>query len=208
MSDVDALTQLVLRERQGRDRGWWTQMRECFAHDATIRLSWFEGTADEFIAGSQAMAARGDQASHRLSPPVVHVMGDRAVVELPMIVEFRTVIDGVEADLASMGRLLYRAASRDDRWRIVRMDAIYQRDTLAPSIPGTPLHVSAEDLAGFRPAYRLLAYHLSRRGYTIGSDLYGDDRRDEVEELYRATFAWARASVGAATGGRAPGAVR
>jgi hypothetical protein len=208
MSDADELTQLVLRERQGRDRGWWTQMRECFAHDATIRLSWFEGTADAFIAGSQAMAARGDRASHRLSPPVVHVMGDRAVVELPMIVEFRTVIDGVEADLASMGRLLYRAASRDDRWRIVRMHAIYQRDTLAPSIPGTPLHVSAEDLAGFRPAYRLLAYHLSRRGYTIGSDLYGDDRPDEVEELYRATFAWARASVGAATGGRAPGAVR
>jgi hypothetical protein len=208
MSDADELTQLVLRERQGRDRGWWTQMRECFAHDATIRLSWFEGTADAFIAGSQAMAARGDRASHRLSPPVVHVMGDRAVVELPMIVEFRTVIDGVEADLASMGRLLYRAASRDDRWRIVRMHAIYQRDTLAPSIPGTPLHVSAEDLAGFRPAYRLLAYHLSRRGYTIGSDLYRDDRPDEVEELYRATFAWARASVGAATGGRAPGAVR
>jgi hypothetical protein len=195
MSDVDELTQLVLRERQGRDRGWWAQMRACFEPSATIRLSWFEGTAEEFIACSEAMAARGDQASHRLSPPVVHVMGDRAVVELPMTVELRTVIDAVEADLASMGRLLYRAASRDGRWLIARMEAIYQRDTLRPSIPGTRLDVRPEDLAGFRSAYRLLSYDLGRRGYAISQDLPGDDRPEEVEELYRETFRWARADL-------------
>jgi hypothetical protein len=195
MSDVDELTQLVLRERQGRDRGWWAQMRACFAPGATIRVSWFQGTADEFIARSKDMAARGDQASHRLSPPVVHVMGDRAVVEVPMTVEFRTVIDEVEADLASMGRLLYRAASQDGRWLIAGMEAIYQRDTLFPSIPGTRLDIRREDLAGFRSAYRLLSYHLSRRGYAVSSDLHGDDRPDEVEELYRETFRWARADL-------------
>jgi hypothetical protein len=193
MSDVDELAQLVLRERQGRDRGWWTQMRECFEPGATIRLSWFEGTADEFVARSQDMATRGDQASHRLSPPVVQVMGDRAVVELPMTVEFRTVIAGVEADLACEGRLLYRAASGAGRWRIAGMEAIYRRDTLLPSIPGTRLEIRPEDLAGFRPAYRLLSYHLSRRGYAISPDLYGDDRPEGVEELYRESFRWARA---------------
>jgi hypothetical protein len=73
------------------------------------------------------------------------------------------------------------------------MEAIYQRDTLLPSIPGTRLDVHPDDLAGFRSAYRLLSYDLGRRGYAISQDLPGDDRPEEVEELYRETFRWARA---------------
>jgi hypothetical protein len=195
MGEIEELTQLVVRERQGRDRGWWTQMRDCFHPDAIVRLSWFEGSADEFVASSKATNDRGDRASHRLAPPVVDVNGARAVVELPMIVEFRTVVDGVEADLASFGRLLYRAESRAGDWRIARLDAIYERDTLTPAIPGAHLTIDTDELAGFRPAYRLLAYHLSRRGYTIAQDLYGDDQPEQLAELYRSAHQWARAST-------------
>jgi hypothetical protein len=191
MGDIDELTQLVLHERQGRDRGWWQQMRECFHAGATIRLSWFHGTAEEFVAGSQAMSVRGDRATHRLGPPVVHTRTDRALVELPMTVEFRVDLDGVEADLASTGRLLYRAESRDGRWRIARLDAIYQRDTLVPAIPGTQLAIEPDELARYRPSYRLLAYFLSRQGYQVDGALYGDDRPDEVDELYDSAFRWA-----------------
>jgi hypothetical protein len=197
MGEIEELTQLVLRERQGRDRGWWTQMRDCFHADAIVRLSWFEGSADEFVVRSKAMNDQGDRASHRLSPPVIYVSGGRAVVELPMIVEFRTVVDGVEADLASFGRLLYRAESRAGEWRIARLDAIYARDTLAPAIPGAQLTIDTEELVGLRPAYRLLAYHLSRRGYTIAQDRYGDDQPEQLAELYRSTREWARAGVAA-----------
>ncbi|SEF20041.1 hypothetical protein SAMN05421837_101204 [Amycolatopsis pretoriensis] len=31
--------EVVLRERQGRDRGWWDRMRACYAPDAAVRLS-------------------------------------------------------------------------------------------------------------------------------------------------------------------------
>ena len=31
MSDITTITQLVLQERQARDRGWWDRMRSCFA---------------------------------------------------------------------------------------------------------------------------------------------------------------------------------
>jgi len=29
MNDIAEVTQVVLRERRARDRGWWDQMREC-----------------------------------------------------------------------------------------------------------------------------------------------------------------------------------
>jgi hypothetical protein len=45
-------------------------------------------------------------------------------------------------------------------------------------------------LAGYRPLYRLLTYFLSRV-YQIDGALYGDDRADEVDELYDSAFSWA-----------------
>ena len=44
MDVVTEISQLVLRERQGRDRGWWDQIRSCLAEDASVRLSWFRGS--------------------------------------------------------------------------------------------------------------------------------------------------------------------
>jgi hypothetical protein len=74
-----------------------------------------------------------------------------------MTVDFRIELDGVEADLASTGRLLYRAGRR----RIAAVDAIYQRDALVPSVPRTQLSIAPEELAGLQRSYRLLSYYLS-----------------------------------------------
>ena len=52
MTDIAEVTQVVLRERRARDRGWWDQMRECIAPDAQIRLSWFRGSGGDFVAES------------------------------------------------------------------------------------------------------------------------------------------------------------
>ncbi len=41
VDDASAVTQLVLAERQGRDRGWWEQMASC----AEVLAGWLEGTA-------------------------------------------------------------------------------------------------------------------------------------------------------------------
>lgn len=64
MSDVTAITQLILRERQGRDRGWWDRMRAAFRPDSVVRLSWFSGTGPEFVRRSEEMSARGDLSVH------------------------------------------------------------------------------------------------------------------------------------------------
>ncbi|MCW3066052.1 MAG: hypothetical protein JWN32_3224 [Solirubrobacterales bacterium] len=193
MGEIEELTQLVARERRARDRGRWTQMRDCFHADGIVGLSWFEGSADEFVARSTAMSDQGDRASHRLSPPAVYTSGARAVIELPMSAQLRTGADGVEGDLVSTGRLLYRVESRAGEWRIASLDAIYERDSLVPAPPGANPTIDTDELASLRRAYRLLAYHLGRRGYTIAQDLCGDDQ----PELYRSTHEWARA--GAAT---------
>lgn len=180
--------ELVLRERQGRDRGWWDRMRACYAPDSAVRLSWFRGSGEEFVARSREMAGRGDVARHRLGPPVVDADGDRAVAEVPAAIEVRTVLDGVEVDLTSYARLLYRAEVRSGRWLITSLDPVYERDVLTPVVPGTP--VPLPSLEGLRPSYRFLAHVLGTRGYPIAGDLYGDDRPGEVAELYDSLFTW------------------
>ncbi|GAA4670117.1 nuclear transport factor 2 family protein [Amycolatopsis dongchuanensis] len=190
MDDVTEITQLVLNERQGRDRGWWDQMRSAFADDSTVRLSWFRGSGAEFVAASREMSARGDLAVHRLSPPVVHQRGNRAIVELPAVIELRTTVDGVEADLASAARLHYRVERRDGRWLITALDPVYERDRLTSVHPGQTLPVGPADVAAYRPPYRFLCYVFSRRGYPVADDLYGDDRPEEVERFHEAAFAW------------------
>jgi hypothetical protein len=87
--DLDQLQQLILRERQGRDRGWWQRMRDAYAPHAAVAISWFTGSATDFITRSEQMAESGDRAVHRLAPPVIDMAGDRAVAEVPSVVSRR-----------------------------------------------------------------------------------------------------------------------
>lgn len=188
---VEDVVQLVLHERQGRDRGWYEQMAACFADDSVVRMSWFQGSGAEFVNATRDMAERGRHALHRLSPVTVHLDGDRAVAELPLIIEWRIDVNGVEADLASACRSQYRAQrGADSTWRIVAITSIYEKDTLTPALPGTTLPLHPQELAGFRSSYRCLAWYLRREGYDIGPDHLGDDRPDGVRRQYQADMTW------------------
>ncbi|WP_405771853.1 nuclear transport factor 2 family protein [Streptomyces sp. NBC_00080] len=192
--DVTAVAQLVLHERQGRDRGWWDAMRQCYTPDSVVRISWFRGSGPEFVNQSERMADRGDRAVHRLGPPVVDVYGERAIVELPAVIEVATELDGVEVVLASCTRVLYRAAKIDGDWKIVSVDPVYERDSLTPAVPGTEIRLDTNEVRKYRTPYRFLTYVLQHRGYGIADDLYGDDRPDEVAQLYRDARGWLRLS--------------
>jgi SnoaL-like domain len=108
-ADSQAVSQLVLRERQSRDRGWWDDMADCFADDAVIEMSWFTGLANDFIRETRERSIDGVWGRHRLSPPTVRLCEDRAWAELPLGIEFDTDVDGVAADLVSYCRSQYRA---------------------------------------------------------------------------------------------------
>ena len=185
-----AVTALLLLERQSRDRGRWAEMAACYAPGATIAMSWFDGPAAEFVEHSRSMDVGGSRGVHRLSPPAVRVAGDRAIAELPLVIEFRTDVDGVPADLCSFARSQYRAVRAEGTWRLSAITSVYERDTLTPAVPGTVLPVAADAFAGLRPSYRCLAWHLGLHGYPVADDLPGDDRPQAVSELMAAELAW------------------
>lgn len=188
--DFAEITQLVVHERQGRDRGLWDQMRSCYTEDATVWLNWFRGSAAEFIAASQETVAHGNSSIHRLGPPVIDQHGDRALIDLPAIIEFRTSFDGVEADLAMYARLYYRAERHSSDWLLRSLDAVYIRDTITAVQPGIHLDISPVDVATHRPSYRFWSYVMSRQGFTIDETNYGDDQPLRTNQFYAESSAW------------------
>jgi hypothetical protein len=189
--DGFAAVQVVLREREARDRLWWDDMRDCFAEESTVSLTWYQGSGAGFVDGSIAMSRGRLTSRHRISPPVVRVAGDRAVISLPVAIENYPTIDGVDCVLSTYARHLYRLQKFGGDWKIVRLDAIYERSELFPNIPGDPVRIDPSELEGLRAPYRLLAWNLRRADYVVSQELPADDRPDQVAQMYSAAFAWA-----------------
>lgn len=188
---VSAVTQLVLTERDSRDLGRWQAMRACFHPDSRVRLSWFSGSGEDFVKGSMDMARRGVLAKHRLGPVRVRLAGERALATFAGIIDIPVSLGGVDAQLSSHARFLYRVERRNERWGIVGFDAVYRRDELQPVIPGESIAVTAAQLARFRPSYRMLSFVLTSQGYPVNADLPGEDRPEGVAAIEREIHEWA-----------------
>lgn len=189
-SDLVSVLALVTHERQARDRGWWSSLARCYTPEATIQASWFNGTAVEYIELSKRMFDQ-TPSSHRLGLPVIDVNGTRAIVEVPITIEFRGTFRGVEVDVASHMRTLHRAEKRDGDWRFAASVAIFDHDTMTPATPAATLTLTPDDLQGTRPSYRMLSLWMTELGYTVPADRYGVDRPAELTALYDDTYAWA-----------------
>ncbi len=190
-ADISAITRIILRERESRDQGRWTSMRECFHDDALIRISWITGNADEFVNGSIDMARRGVLAKHRLAPVLVRLNGNRAIATLGGAVDIPVKVGGIDAHLSSYARFFYKAERRQEQWKLSGFDGAYVRDELVAAIPGQTLSINANDLCGFRKSYQLLSYILSGNGYRVNNELPGEDRPESVQALQAELFAWA-----------------
>jgi hypothetical protein len=191
-ADITAITQLILRERESRDLARWETMRDCFHPDSKVKLSWFNGSGLDFVAGSIDMARRGMFAKHRVAPILVTLAGDRAIASLTAIIDIPRVINGIDLILSAHGRFIYRAERRDDEWRIFSFDCIYMRDELTPAIPGQTISIDPAEVEEFRPSYRNLAWCLMKTGYEVDQDLPADDRPDTVTKLMQEIENWAR----------------
>ena len=166
-------------------------MRECFWPDSVVRVSWFQGSGADFIAGSIDMAKRNVLAKHRLAPIRVRLAGDRAVATLAAIIDLPVTLQGVQLNLAAFARFVYRVERRQGRWGIKSFDAVFMRDELIPAIPGQGITVNPEEVKRFRPSYRMLSYYLSTQGYEVNTNLPGEDRPELAEALYREVYGWA-----------------
>jgi hypothetical protein len=188
-AELAEVARLILLERYFRDRGEWGRMRAAYIDSASIRVTWFRGQVDEFVARSQQWGSA--LSFHRLSNPIVCVVGARALAETPTQIEIRTEAESVAVDITISCRLLSRVVRTEAGWRLASLDAIYEKDAITPVVPGEMFAIERARLSAQRPSYRYLAYLAGGR---LATDLPGDDRPDLVKQLMADALTWLNAS--------------
>ncbi len=187
---IVAITQLVVRERESRDCGFWNRMRDCFHADAEVDISWFKGRGHDFVAASKDMAERGMLAKHRLGPVLVTLNGERALASLSAIIDIPVTIDGKDFTLSAHSMMYYRVERRAGIWRMASFQVVYRRDEFTPCILGQTADLPVALLATYRASYRNLCYSLHLKGYEPNSELAGEDRPATVRSLLLSLYSW------------------
>jgi len=188
--DISAITQVVLRERQARDNGWWDRMLATYWPDSRVDVSWYHGDGPGFVAASRKASAGGVVGKHRLFSPIVDKRGEKAHVELGSRNWSQLQIDGKTVNLNANMRINYRLEKRNGEWRILSLQPIYEHSELTPDIPGETLTIPAADLGKYRSSYAALSWALTRKGLTMSQTEVGIDRPEEVNALYAAIERW------------------
>ena len=191
MADREEIVDLARRERFARDQQDWVTMRGSFDDDAHIRTSWYDGGADDYIVATrERMSVKSPTSKHWVFPAGLGIAGDRATVESPAMIFDRVRLDGIEVDFHVFCRFFSRVVRRDDAWRLLSFEVLFERDILHPVNPADPLPVDWAVLATYRPSYRFLTCIQESRGTRVNPDLYGDDRRDSLLAFYAAERQW------------------
>jgi hypothetical protein len=189
--DRAQIRELVERWVLSRDTGRWERLRSVWHADGRMMATWFQGTADEFIAASQDSFARGVRSNHSLGGMIIELAGDRAIAETKMAILHRAALEGVVCDFTVVGRFYDFFEKRDGRWGLVLRQPIYEKDRIDPVVPGTAPKLDPALLGRFPEGYRHLAYLQTKHGYTVKVDMPGLTG-PELEAVYRRGEAWLR----------------
>lgn len=181
---------LVQRERCARDFQMWAEMGECYHPDAEVEISWFQGTAADFVAASQRIAAAGTRSIHQMSPSVITIRGNRALTDTGCEIHILTTLEGIEMVVSSQARLLSRIERREGRWKLSGFRTLYIWDTLSPVGPGAGPALDEAELRNLRPSYRHLAYVMGRIGHPFPETLAGVDQPETEQALRAKEQAW------------------
>jgi len=183
------IRRLVERWVIWRDAGDWERFRTVWHEDGVMMATWFQGSAEEFIAASRRGFERGVSILHFLGGTDVELAGERAIAQTKMKIEQRAEVHGVECDIVCTGRFYDFFERRGGRWGLVHRQPIYERDRLDPVQPGAQLSLDASLLCRFPPGYRHLAYAQTLIGYAVKPDMPGLVG-PEVEALYADGRRW------------------
>lgn len=168
-----------------RDAGIWDRFQTVWHEGARMHATWFQGTAEDFIAHARQTWGRGGVTNHFLGGSSVEVKGGRAVAQTKMKIETRGTVEGVLCDIVSSGRFYDFLEKRHGRWAILLRQPIYEKDRLDPVDPSAALALDRTLLASFPEGYRHLAYIQTKAGFKVKRDMPGL-RGPEVERLYGA----------------------
>lgn len=136
------------------------------------------------------MAQGGTGAIHTICPVEVHLNGDKAVTESTGSISIRFEHEGNLFDCVSLTRFVSRLRLVGNQWKLLTLEAIYERDYIMPTVPFPGATLTLPLTAGTRDSYRCIAWVLSKRGFTINQTLPGVDRPDSCDELMAKAFAW------------------
>ena len=154
-----------------------------------MMATWFQGTADEFIAISRAGWEKGVSILHFLGGSSVDVAGrPRHLADQDDDLAARRGRRR-RVDVVCTGRFYDFLEKRDGRWGIVLRQPIYEKDRMDPVDPAARLTLDRDLLARFPEGYRHLAYLQTRIGYDVKPDMPGL-KGPEVEALYARGAAW------------------
>jgi hypothetical protein len=184
-----AIRDLVENWAVWRDAGDWERFRTVWHDDGVMQATWFQGSADAFIAVSREGFEKGVNILHFLGGTSIDLEGHRAIAQTKMTISQRGLVDGVPCDVVCTGRFYDFLEKRDGRWGVVLRQPIYEKDRLDPIDPAAKLALDPDLLASFPEGYRHLAYIQTRLGFTVKRDMPGL-RGEIVEALYRRGAAW------------------
>jgi hypothetical protein len=179
IEDKHACAELIQCWGLYRDQRRWSALLSTFHPDGEIVVSWFRGPFSEFVE----QCKRGGMSKHHLFPPVVRVIGDRAVAETNVVILVRQVIDNLAVDMTSRGRFLDRIARRDGNWKILERVAIYELDRLDSVVPSQAFErmMQAADVAKYPEPYRYMAFRLAAAGRALAEPVHYDGAQHTLE---------------------------
>lgn len=168
-----AIRELVENWAVWRDAGEWERFRSVWHDDGIMMATWFQGTADEFIAVSKSGFERGVRILHFLGGSSIDVVGDRAIAQTKMTISQRADVEDVLCDVVCTGRFYDFLERRDGRWGLVLRQPIYEKDRIDPVDPRQVPQLDRKLLQSFPEGYRHLAYLQTGIGYRVKTDMPG-----------------------------------
>lgn len=172
-----------------RDAGDWARFRTLWHDDGRMMATWFQGTADEFIAVSREGFEKGVSILHFLGGTAIDLAGERAIAQTKMTINQRAAVDGVDCDVLCTGRFYDFLEKRAGRWGLVLRQPIYEKDRIDPVDPAAFPKLDRNLLESFPVGYRHLAYLQTGLGFKVKPDMPGLTG-PLVADLYRRGEAW------------------
>lgn len=183
-----AVRELIENWAVWRDAGDWQRFRSLWHDDGRMMATWFQGSADEFIAVSRAGFEKGVRILHFLGGSSIDLADDRAIAQTKMTISQRAVVEGAECDVVCTGRF-YDFLEKRGVWGLVLRQPIYEKDRIDPVDPAAVPRLDRDRLEAFPVGYRHLACLQTAIGYKVKPDMPGLTG-PEVQALYDRGKRW------------------
>lgn len=140
------------------------------------------------------MAKSGTLASHTIQPIEVHIKANKAVSVSTGSVQIGLILDDIEYDMTSwvifLSRLSHISSSVTAQWKILSLDAIYDRDSISTTKPTASTSILIEPPPSARPSYKYLEWVIAQRGYSVPHDLPGTDDKEGMQLMIDDQLLW------------------